>query len=715
MKTCMTKYRTIGRVFGGIAAIAVAMSLAVPFEQAEAQQQQQPNAPVWFYLKDINSQESFNAAVETAGQETALALAIYCPFWALCHPDLWALIATGNGAGKREEEGGVMRGGGGAVTSLVFTATSVVETGAGKVLRTTAAWPLSQDFPDDKLVVIWTPLLKPAYWDWFDEFDVVPAQGSAVIDLPMYDGNGFFALATLADTTGSGIPDIYEWIEANNPLYGDSDNDGLPDWYEEWIGTDPENPFSIAEGDPNNPEYHDEFGNPLTDGEIVAMWGEPGEEREDLTPPEWNGLIGLDLTLKDMDLYDDAWELHISVPYRDVPDTNAFLNPAGWLLTNVGDVTQVAARTVFVEAGQNVRFKIGRIDVGQIAGTDEFAVTIDAFIPVAEPSRAGFSRYPAPNWLAASYNPDMFAVVSYGPNGEPPDVSQYVWDYTGHKAYMVTVDDDDNGVCVLKYTPITMRCVIDPNPILAYAPVPFTSMPAWQFRAKGFDGGWGAWYNIPAGYGSTVCTYAPPDGGVFGIRVYFCGADHISPVYRRKKDDLSGTLSATPSLTSPNAWWRKGQPNAVGVCDTQFQVDLRNAARPHIGSTAFARASLLPEANGLRAYGAGVDKCTLFVAHMCRSLDRDSVPRVPRRSRTEGREWLFVINPPWASEWHSGSFALRRWPLAPTLQPGLVISTGHHVGITDYDGEGINAGSEKVHKAYNFFQHSESVYRRYEP
>jgi len=35
--------------------------------------------------------------------------------------------------------------------------------------------------------------------------------------------------------------------------------------------------------------------------------------------------------------------------------------------------------------------------------------------------------------------------------------------------------------------------------------------------------------------------------------------------------------------------------------------------------------------------------------------------------------------------------------------------------ITDYDGEGINAGSNVVHKAYNFFGASGSMYRRYEP
>ena len=44
----------------------------------------------------------------------------------------------------------------------------------------------------------------------------------------------------------------------------------------------------------------------------------------------------------------------------------------------------------------------------------------------------------------------------------------------------------------------------------------------------------------------------------------------------------------------------------------------------------------------------------------------------------------------------------------------MMISTVTPMGITDYDGEGINAGREFVHKAFNFFLH-QSVYRRYEP
>jgi len=36
------------------------------------------------------------------------------------------------------------------------------------------------------------------------------------------------------------------------------------------------------------------------------------------------------------------------------------------------------------------------------------------------------------------------------------------------------------------------------------------------------------------------------------------------------------------------------------------------------------------------------------------------------------------------------------------------------MGITDYDGEGINAGTEFVHKVFGF-SHPTAVYRMYEP
>ena len=636
---------------------------------------------------------------------------------------LAALFPPYNGTGNRTGGTPPLRAGNAPVTKLSFTNTAVVATGAGKVFRAAAAWPQSQDIPQNKLVVISTPLLAPAYWGWFDEVEVDPLQENATLDLPMDNGMAFFRLATLTDTTGSGVPDVYEWIEQTNPQHGDADGDGLADWYEEWIGTDPENPYSIVESDPTNPDYYDEFGNPLTDGEIVAMWHEPkGGGHKDDTPPEWNGLIGLDLTLCDTDFYDDTWILMINVPFRSSPYLSAPEDYSSIALTNLGDVTKLAERTIYVKAGQNVTFRLIRVETGQTAGTDEFSVTIDAFIPspmntlsslfpsYLQPMYANYGSSSAPNWLPSIFNPEMSASVNYGSNGEPPDVSGYVWNYTGYMLTEVKVDGDEYGKCVLAGTPITMRCTLAPDVYLAHAYLPDYTV-AWQFRQKNFQGGWDEWEDIGTAYVSMPHTYAPQKGGVFGIRARFLELDYISPIYRRQKDEPCCSVPAAPN-SEPNAFWRKGQPNAVGVCDTPFQLDLRSAARGMIGDGSYALNKLLEADFDMRPYQSGIWKCNIFVAHMCRLVDMDSVPLIERRFFNPLKKPMFrkEFHPPLASEWFSGFSTL--WSISDNLQPGLVITTGEHMGITDYDGVGIGAGGEIVHKAYNFFEEL-SAYRRY--
>ena len=604
------------------------------------------------------------------------------------------------------------------VTELVFTEAAVVDSGTGQNFHVTAAWPQTLDIPGNKLAVIATPSLDPPLWDWVDMLDVIPSNGSASQNLPMMGDKGFYKLATLADTTDSGQPDIMDWIVSTNPVYHDSDGDGLTDADEEYLGTNPNNPYSIYDSDPNNPDYMDENGNPLTDGEIVKKGCEPNEERLDLTPPEWDGIVGLDLTLADTWLDDDGWALYINVPFADEPGTNAVKHPAGIVLANTDDVTVVAERTIYIEAGQNVKFHIERVEIGQVRWFDEFTVTIDAFIPGETNEMVMMRgqipvRYPAPNWLESPLNPPLFAQVEYGPNDEPPDVSEFVWWFTVYHARTVTVDDDDDGVCVLIYTPVTMRCQITPDPSTAKVPMPPNER-MWQYRARNFQGNWEGWVNMGAGATPTEYTYEWEQGGVYGIRLFFFGEDKISPIYRRKVDEPFATTDRRPDSRT-ELWWRAGQPQAVGVCDTKFQVAVRNAARSYLGSTMYADNNVVPPQYGLPSYpgkniktNLGTAKCNIFVAHMCMSIDLYSIPVLVRI--TLGG---LINSPPKASEWKAGTYVLD-WPSSPNLQPGCVISNGRHMGITDYDGDGINAGGMQIHKAYNFFiLTTDTAYRMY--
>jgi len=599
--------------------------------------------------------------------------------------------------------------------TLAFTSVSVVTSGTNQFFHITAAWPQSMEIPDNMLAVLSSTSLASNSWDWTDTIDVNPLAGTAEKKLSMTGDRMFYKLATMADTNDSGAPDFWEKIIINNPdYYLDSDGDGLPDWYEEYIGIDPNDPYSIALNDLTNPDYFDELGNPLADGVIVLNWQDPMEGRTDNTLSDWGGLTGIDLSLCDMWLDDDGWALDINVPFKYSPETNAVWNSPGEVLTNITNVEIVAHQTIFIQAGQDVKFNIERVEIGQDHWWDEFVVTIEAFIP--KPNQTdllgnpmweyGYEKIGAPNWLEWDENPGYSAEVPYGPNDEPPDVSKYFWWFTLYMATNVTVDSDSGGLCVEVGTDITMRCDIKPNPESAKVPLPHSAL-QWQFREKNFQGEWNGWFNVGQGAKPTQHTYASEQGGVFGIRALFFGEDFISPKYRRNQDEPYGTTVKKPNL-SINAWWRKGQPNAVGVCDTKFQVLLRKAARAQLGSTFYSDNNILPARYGCLPYPAGIAKCNIFVAHMCRSIDINSVQLFTRILLSGLKD-----HPPTSKEWYNGSLVRFEWPVAKNLQPGCVISTGSHMGITDYDGEGINAGAMEIHKAYNFFNAPQFLYRFY--
>ncbi|MCL1920770.1 MAG: hypothetical protein FWG50_06785 [Kiritimatiellaeota bacterium] len=317
----MTKCRTRDRRgFGGIVAIAVAVFLVVPFPQTGAQ----------FSLRDITSQESFDAMVRVASPEQALEFAIYCPFWAVSHLDLWALITAPAGARTMPEEGGVMRGGGVPAGSIM---SSRIRPGNQSVTLE-VEWAEDYPMPGDAVDVFGTDDLTGGWQRILER----PLSGTELalrrceitIDLSDlgWTQSGFFRVANKLDSDGDGLSDAYEaWVAGTNPnawstvgdaipdgwkvkygldafdptlatqkrfgmtilekyLYGcdpntdDTDGDGLPDWYELMIGTSPTNPDSDGDGLTDyeehviymtNPLRWDTNGDGLSDGEKIAL------------------------------------------------------------------------------------------------------------------------------------------------------------------------------------------------------------------------------------------------------------------------------------------------------------------------------------------------------------------------------------------------------------------------------------------------------------
>ncbi|MCL1919715.1 MAG: hypothetical protein FWG50_01350 [Kiritimatiellaeota bacterium] len=110
-------------------------------------------------------------------------------------------------------------------------------------------------------------------------------------------------------------------------------------------------------------------------------------ERIDDTPPEWDGVMGLDLTFFDKNADAEGWAVHISVPFRDSRDAKAVAHPPGFVLSNTSDVTATATRTIYIDAGQNVRFRPERAKTGLTNGAEHLEFKADAFISESLPSR----------------------------------------------------------------------------------------------------------------------------------------------------------------------------------------------------------------------------------------------------------------------------------------------------------------------------------------
>ena len=159
------------------------------------------------------------------------------------------------------------------------------------------------------------------------------------------------------------------------------------------------------------------------------------------------------------------------------------------------------------------------------------------------------------------------------------------------------------------------------------------------------------------------------------------------------------------------------------MVDLPIQLSIVNAARNYLGRGDYWKNAVLPAAYGFPAYPAGTDKCNIFVAH--RAVEAGAT--VPAISG-----WLNEY-PPTANQWAGTEdtndllpgtqTGIDHWILENTLhpQPGFIVahpaSDGSgHVGIVDYDGVGISAGSVGiVHRKYKFYSDGTSGLRRYVP
>jgi hypothetical protein len=195
-------------------------------------------------------------------------------------------------------------------------------------------------------------------------------------------------------------------------------------------------------------------------------------------------------------------------------------------------------------------------------------------------------------------------------------------------------------------------------------------------------------WNYAAGnyYGNQAFVHTS-EGGIYQIRVIASaesGSDERYYVWQEDEDTEIGLN-------------KKGNLKAFGVCDEQWQIELRNCAKSYLGSTAYAKDEYLPAQYGYPEYPKGdvSFKCNIFVAHMC-AMRNIVVP---------GIRGIFRNYPPLANDWANPLCVIDYWVIEDNFsQPGFVVANFGknmgHVGIMDFDGCAISAGGLNVNRRF---------------
>jgi hypothetical protein len=257
----------------------------------------------------------------------------------------------------------------------------------------------------------------------------------------------------------------------------------------------------------------------------------------------------------------------------------------------------------------------------------------------------------------------------------------------------------DDGLLVLAGTAIVLRTTdLDWN----VSQLPDANV-IWKVRSMitptaitddvKINGAYSDWTQVGTG---NQYSWTPSGGGVFEIEAVAFGT---TIVFTRKH----AAAFADPTSHACDA----GKPQAVGVCDSQWQIDLRNEAAGWLGATNYDFNQAYPP------FGKETYKCNLFVAHRIRHAGL-TVPWL------NGSIWRPAHPyPPTANQWGGAdptvladiggpslvpSYVIQHWSSPSSApQPGLIASHPHHggsghVGVVDYDGWPIGAGTNTVNK-----------------
>ena len=240
-----------------------------------------------------------------------------------------------------------------------------------------------------------------------------------------------------------------------------------------------------------------------------------------------------------------------------------------------------------------------------------------------------------------------------------------------------------DGLVVLTNTPIAMQLDCEPAGAGTYLST------TWHTRRLKSDGTYEAWQLASYANEGTIIAFTPVHGGIYHVRV-------LASVAAGGVDERFYTWETDEN---PSTGIRKrGNRKAFGVCNEQWQIEVRNNAKGLLGSTDYLESVYLPASHGFSGIQWGRYKCNMFVAHMTQEAGV-SLPVM---------HGMLFSYPPLANELADPRVNISHWlPLVATEypQPGYVAashgSENGHCGITDFDGQGISAGMLNVNRKMN--------------
>ena len=534
---------------------------------------------------------------------------------------------------------------------------------------------------------------------------------------------------TSRDTDCDGIEDADELLIGTNPLQPDSDGDTLPDGWELKYGMDPatDNRSDAAPG-------NDPLADPDTDGLNNQQESDTGTDpyNEDSDGDDvWDG--------DEVAQGSDPLDPDDSGPRDTQTVSFSFGDPSGshsekyrLTVTPVSGDPRPAQRRLNRDYGE-----VESISLVLIKGA-KYSVSLDHISTDPE-----YQDTPRPDYdytLAI----DADSVYSdYLPPAPPviPEIPSTI--DVGNRALVVVQDQDGvlgdhdegdyffaegkrltlilvnlssvqlvtgaplDGLVVTKGDEVTMRANIQPESFK-----PPLREPRWYYQRLKSDGTWEDWTAFGLVANGKSYTHKTVLSGVFRVKaILSVGSYSCEKILLRTASETYGPGEA-------------GDPDAFGVTDTQIQIAIRNAARSFLGSTEYPLNGVVSAQYGFQEYGVGADKCNIFVAH--RAVQAGAI--VPAING-----YFAPFDPPTANQWAGAQDThllilgtqtdIEQWTLVSSPaypQPGFIVAHPNdqgpgHVGITDYDGEGIGAGtSGTVNKNFDFLG-GDSNWRQYEP